>query len=50
MKKIPFQLVVGDKEVETNTLTYRRYGSQEQTTVTIEEFVELIKKANEELK
>ncbi len=50
MKKIPFQLVVGDKEVETNTLTYRRYGSQEQTTVTIEEFVEMIKKANEELK
>ena len=50
MKKIPFQLVVGDKEVETNTLTYRRYGSQEQTTVSIEEFVALIKKFNEELK
>ena len=50
IKKIPFQLVVGDKEVETNTLTYRRYGSQEQTTVSIEEFVALIKKFNEELK
>lgn len=48
-KKIPYQLVIGDKEVENNTVTYRRYGEQAQTTVSIDEFVELMKKHNSEL-
>jgi len=43
-KKIPYQLVVGDKEVESDEVTYRRYGEQEQTTVKVDEFIELIKK------
>lgn len=43
-KKIPYQLVVGDKEVSENQVTYRRYGEQEQTTVKVEEFIELITK------
>lgn len=43
-KKIPYQLVVGDKEVSENEVTYRRYGEQEQTTVKVEEFIELITK------
>ena len=50
MKKIPFQLVIGDKEVESNTVTYRRYGEQNQVTVSIDEFINMIKKFNEELK
>ena len=29
-QKIPYQLVVGDQEVSTNTVTYRMYGSDEQ--------------------
>ena len=41
-KKIPYQLVVGDKEVENNEVTYRRYGEQKQTTVKVEEFIKLI--------
>ncbi len=49
MKKIPYQLVIGDNEVKNNTVTYRKYGEQQQTTVTIDEFVALIKKHNEEL-
>jgi len=49
MKKIPYQLVIGDNEVKNGTITYRRYGSQEQTTVTIDEFIALINKHNEEL-
>ncbi len=48
-KKIPYQLVIGDNEVKDNTVTYRRYGQKEQTTVTIEEFVNIIKKHEEEL-
>jgi threonyl-tRNA synthetase len=43
-KKIPYQLVVGDKEVENNEVTYRRYGEQEQTTVKVDDFINLILK------
>jgi len=39
-KKIPYQLVCGDNEVNNNLLTYRMYGSNETTTVTVDEFVE----------
>ncbi len=42
--KIPFSLVLGDKESENGTVTYRRYGEKEQITVTEEEFIELLKK------
>ena len=42
-KKIPYQLVIGDKEVQENLVTYRRYGQQEQVTVKVEEFIALIK-------
>ncbi len=41
-KKIPYTLVLGDKEMDTNTVTYRPYGKQEQVTVLIEDFVKLI--------
>lgn len=40
--KVPYQLVIGDNEVANGTLTYREYGKQEQTTVTIDEFIKLI--------
>ena len=48
-QKIPYTLVIGDNEVQNNTVTYRRHGSQAQTTVTVEEFIQLIKKHHEEL-
>ena len=37
-KKWCYSLVIGDKEVEGNLVTYRKHGSQEQITVTLEEF------------
>ncbi len=43
-KKVPYQLVIGDNEVENQTLTYRQYGKQTQTTLKIAEFIELLKK------
>jgi threonyl-tRNA synthetase len=43
-KKIPYTLVIGDDEVKNNTVTYRKYGSQEQVTVPFTEFVEIINK------
>lgn len=46
-QKIPYTLVLGDKEVEGGLVTYRAYGKEEQITVTKEEFVSLILKHNE---
>ena len=42
MRKIPFALVIGDHERDDKTVTYRRFGAQEQITVPIEEFLKLI--------
>ncbi|MBP3841659.1 MAG: threonine--tRNA ligase [Bacilli bacterium] len=42
-RKIPYSLVLGDNEKENKTVTFRRYQSEDKTTVTIEEFVKLIK-------
>lgn len=42
LKKIPYQLVLGDNERENGTVTYRKHGEKKQTTVTFEEFVELL--------
>lgn len=41
-KKIPYQLVLGNKEVENQTITYRKYGSESQTTVWIDEFINML--------
>ena len=42
--KIPYSLVLGDKEAENGTVTYRKYGQKEQITVSEEEFIELLKR------
>lgn len=39
MQKIPYQLVVGDKEMENNEVNVRKYGSQDQETVEKDEFI-----------
>lgn len=42
LKKIPYQLVLGDNERDNGTVTYRKHGEKKQTTVTFDEFVELL--------
>ena len=42
MNKIPFALVLGDKERDQGLISYRRYGSNETITVSKEEFLSLI--------
>ena len=42
VEKVPFTLVLGDKEVEDNSVTYRVFGEQKQVTVSLDKFVELI--------
>ena len=43
VKKIPYTIVIGDNERDNKTVTYRKYGTQAQITVSIDEFVKLIK-------
>ena len=42
-RKFPYSLVLGDNEKENKTVTYRKYQSEEKVTVSIEEFIELLK-------
>ncbi|MBQ7898156.1 MAG: threonine--tRNA ligase [Clostridia bacterium] len=39
LQKIPYMLVIGDKETEEKTVSVRKRGSQEMTTMTLDEFV-----------
>ena len=41
-KKIPFTLVIGDKEMEANSVNIRRYGEKETTSLALEDFLEKI--------
>ena len=40
--KTPYALVLGDKERDNNTISYRVYGSEKTNTLPIDEFLELI--------
>ena len=42
IKKTPYTLIIGQNEVDNNTVSYRRYGSEETITVSYEEFVSMI--------
>ena len=42
MKKIPYSIILGQKEVDNNNISYRKYGSEETVTVSTEEFIKLI--------
>lgn len=47
MKKIPYAVIIGNKEVDTNTISFRRCGSEETINISIEDF---INKITEEIK
>lgn len=42
MQKIPYTIVVGDKEIENKTVTYRKYGTDKQITASIDDFSEML--------
>lgn len=44
VKKYPYTLILGQKEVDNNTISYRKHGSEETISVSIDEFISLIKK------
>jgi len=39
MQKIPYTLVIGDKEKEAGTINYRAYSKEEQVTMSVDDFV-----------
>lgn len=43
IRKIPYTIVIGDNERDNRTITYRKYGQKDQITVSIDEFLKLIK-------
>ncbi|MBT5662538.1 MAG: threonine--tRNA ligase, partial [Alphaproteobacteria bacterium] len=43
INKVPYILVLGDREVEENTVTIRRLGSKEQKTLNVNDCIDLIK-------
>ncbi len=47
-KKIPLTLVLGDKEVENDSVSYREFGKQETTTVSSGEFINLVTRCIED--
>ena len=47
-KKIPLTLILGDKEVENDSVSYREFGKQETTTVSSGEFINLVTKCIED--
>ncbi len=42
-EKVPYTLILGDQEKENSTISYRLFGQKDTTTVSKEEFVNLIK-------
>ncbi len=43
LKRIPYLLIVGEKEVENNTVSIRKQGDGDKGNMTIDEFVSFIK-------
>ena len=42
-KKIPYTLILGNVERDNNTISYRKFGSEDTTTLPKDEFVKYIK-------
>ena len=43
LMKNPYTLIIGDNERNNNLISYRKYGSEETYSTSIEEFVKFIK-------
>lgn len=43
VKKVPYELVLGDNECKDGTVTYRRHGNRQQTTVSFDDFLTMLK-------
>ena len=50
VKKIPITIILGQKETDDKTISFRKHGEQETTTVSMDEFINLMNKQIEEKK
>lgn len=50
INKIPYTIVIGDNEVASESVTYRKYGTEKQVTVSKDEFIKMIKEEIESKK
>ena len=50
VKKIPITIILGQNETDNKTISFRKHGEQETTTVTFDEFVSLMNKQIKEKK
>jgi threonyl-tRNA synthetase len=50
VKKIPYQLIIGDNEIEKDNVSYREYGQQETHTLKLDEFLKLLQTRIQERK
>jgi len=51
MQKFPFMIIVGEQEEKDNTITVREHGGEDLGTITVEDFVNLVKeRVNKSLK
>ena len=41
--KIPFTLIIGQNEVDNNLISYRKFGTTETVTISIDEFIQMLK-------
>jgi threonyl-tRNA synthetase len=48
VRKIPITVILGQKEVDEKTVSYRKFGRDETTTVSVSEFMSFLKKLLEE--
>lgn len=44
LQRIPYLVVIGDNEVENKNITVRNRNTQKQSTISLEEFIDLVKK------
>jgi len=48
LKRIPYMLIVGEKEAESNTVSVRRQGDGDKGSMTLEDFAKLVNSEVEE--
>jgi len=47
-QKVPFMLVIGDREIETNSVSVRKYGEMKSVTMSIEEMKNLFRELDKD--
>ena len=48
MRKIPYTIVLGDEELNSDSVTYRKAMQKEQINVSLDEFIAMLRKERDE--